>query len=369
VEFGFSGLFVVFAAHARSNPDKNKAELASFSSFVLIWSLSVVALFFPIVLVIGYVVISRQNPEIDWQAQWIFYALIVASTIFTNFISSWYEGSKSVIKAFTIRTVSSIASVVTTILILRFYGGMWALPSGILVANLISIFLLLPSLLAAAKACPTSTIETFKSWFKKLWPLLKKNAGSFIGGYISFQAPTVLTYLMKGAEEAGKIGFTMNSWMSAFTIFHTILSANSSLYSELWARGEKIRAWQTSKSKRNQAIVFFMGASLCAIIFISLLNSKLVFLSRLASALDMLILAIGLALHLAVASVGVFTRSGKIEVFNNLSLFTAVASTVVTVASIYFRMSPFLGFLFGNILALIWLPRLLKPLGINRSTV
>jgi len=364
VELGFSGLFVVFAAHSKCNNvlsgQKAQQERASFARFVLIWSTAASALFLPAIFAIGYFIISRQHLTASWQIPWGLYSIAISASVFTNFISSWYEGSQSVTKAFYSRTISTLASVVTTVLVLYFIPNIIALPIGIFVACSVQLGILLPSILETSATAPSSLSEIFKKWFAELSALLRRNAASFFGGYISFQSPTIMTYLVKGPEEAGKVGFTMTSWMGAFTVFHTMLSSNAAAYGELWAQGRATEALQISRQKLVQAMTLFIPSAGIAVAVMTFFSTSFRFIARLAAPADMLILACGLTLHLAVAAVAIYARSGKNEPFSNISLLSAACSIVATYFAIRCGLSPFFGFLFGNVLTVLWIELMWK---------
>lgn len=366
-ELGFSGLFTVFASHAKACGTTEKNEVASFSKFILGWSAQVAITFFPLIFVIGYFVTIRQHLTFGWKAPWVLFCFSVSLNIFSNFISAWFEGARSVARAYLLRALAAVFNSLTTILILNGGGGIWALPFGLFISNLLVILLILPGLLRSSRLARESRKNNRSRWFSELSPLFKKNTMSFIGGFLSFQSATILTYLIKSPEQAGKVGMTMNCWMAAFNVFYSMITASSAFSGAMWAVGDSHRAWMKIKMKIISASVLYFLASSFALLIFYVLANDIFFLSRLTGISSMAVLAVALQLMLVVGGVAVFTRSGKLELFNNISLYSAILTILVTYIAIIFNKSPYIGFAAGNFLTFVYLPRILKKVEIKRT--
>ena len=376
-EMGFAGLFIVFSSHVKTknesclgqnvnlSTEAKSKEIPSFAKFALLWASSISIGLFPILSAIGGVIIMTRTHEQHWALPWLFFVLALSLNLFSTFITAWHEGSKGVISAFAIRTLSTVANVTCTTLALYGGAGLWALPLGAFIGGVIPVAIIVPSLLMTSRGTPESVSLNFKVWYPQIAPLLKKNAASFLGGYIVFQSPVIVTYLVLGSEKSGQVGFALNAWMAAFGVFYTILGANAAPAGKLWANGAGNAAWQLCLRSLFRASGLFLISGAGALLAFIFFPDFFPFLSRMSSIRHMLVFALGLLLHLGVVAVAIFCRSSKSEPFAKISLITAALCIPTTFLAVKLQYSPFWGFTLANVITIFYCIKILKSYGIQ----
>ena len=358
-EMGISSLFVVFAAHERGNhtAKKNSIDKSNlsppFSGFVLTWSCGIGALFFFILSFVGLLILSYRAGSQLWQLQWVIYSCGIVLTLIANLFLAWFEGIGYVLASYKMRAMVTMISTFVAAIMLWNHCGIWALSLSQVLGPIAALIVILPLILHSVRAYDFRMSDTLQFWLPQVLPLLKNNIFSVVGGYIVFQAATIMAYIYKGIENAGEIGFTTNVWMGGFSIFYAFLASSMASTGTMLAQGNVKEAVKKSLMAFKQSAIIFLLIGICAISMVKIFPEFSLF-QRMTSTGHMWVLFVGLILHLGVVAIAVFFRSAKKEPFAKISIITAFICIIVVLFSNQFHYSPFYGFLVANLLALIY---------------
>ena len=255
-ELGLSMVLMQFASHERAelewSPQRTlegdpvaKARLASLLRRGLFWyaimSLAVLALIYPA----GFIFFHSYNlrhpsePQVAWQAPWLFLSLCVSAGFLLTPLWAILEGSGLVAEVVAAQFVGGILNSLMFWLMLSHHGGLYAAPLGGLASMAwVVVWLLirqrgfLSDLLAAAR--PDITV----SWRDELWPLQWKIALSWLSGYFIFELFGPLLLWFHGPVAAGQLGLSFSIVLAIGAIAMGWVSTKAAPFGSLVARRE-----------------------------------------------------------------------------------------------------------------------------------
>jgi hypothetical protein len=127
-DLGFSTIITQFTAHEFSflslddheiaGSEQHLNRLATFFVFSAKWALGILLIAFPIISVIGYLVLSQENGAVKWVLPWFLYLLGAALTFFNNSQLCFFEGCNLVAPIQRIRVGISIITFILMWLVL-----------------------------------------------------------------------------------------------------------------------------------------------------------------------------------------------------------------------------------------------------------
>lgn len=340
-DLGFSNIVLQFAAHefAYLSFDKNGRftgdtvhlqKLSSLFVFSVKWAGAVAAIAFPIILVIGFFVLSKNDTTVSWTVPWVLYGASSAFVFLNSTILCFFEGCDSVRIVqgvrFRLAFVGSIVIIISLFLKLHLY----ALVFSMMVNSLIGIYLIYTNFGVAIKGLINTSQKGQYSWRREFLKLAWKYAISWASGYFIFQMYTPLTFQFHGAVEAGKVGLSISLWMAVFGLSNIWIQANTPKFNMYIAK----KNWDSldrmfMKNLWFAVLTFLLGA---LIVFITLhfLGNKTGLRERMINTVSMALLGFSWLLQVVVNSLAVYLRAHKEEPLVMLSVVGAAYIAVST---------------------------------------
>jgi O-antigen/teichoic acid export membrane protein len=372
-DMGFSTILLQFSAHefAHLKFEENKTfsgaenyleRLASLFRFAMKWSAGMGLIAFPIILVVGFVILSEKQSDIYWGTPWIIYGLASVFIFVNSMLLSFIEGCNSVGEVQKIRFYISFFTAISTMILLVFDQGLYSLAIGLgigAISGTMIIFYkykyMIMQLLALSK-------ETTHNWKKEILPLVGRYAVSWISGYFIFSIFTPIAFHYYGVVEAGQIGFSIAICTAIFgiaNIWMTIITPKINMNV-----AHKDYKSLNSMFKRHlilAALTYILGIIVLFIIVIYF-KDILPFASRLVSLFSLSIIATGWFFQIVINSLAIYMRAHKEEPLMVLSFLSGVYISILTLLiAIYLPFEYFfIGFLSSYIITIPWVLLIFK---------
>lgn len=367
-DLGFSNIILQFAAHEFAylsfdkenyivGDDLHLKRLATFFVFCLKWAIYIVLIAFPIILCIGFYMLSQKVTAMQWQIPWLIYGIGSGLIFLNSSILFFFEGCSSVAKIQKLRLKVSIvmSGFVLIGLILQF--KLYALSLSILFGALCGFGLIYKSFgKTITQLVAVSKTYTY-SWKSEFLALMWRYAISWVSGYFIFQMYTPLTFQIHGAIEAGKVGISIALWTAVFSVANTWICAvtpNLNIYiaKKEWRLLDKV----FFKNFVLSAMTFIMGI-LTVFLVIYLFKGKLSIIDRFVSFTSMMLLAVSWFSQLIVTTLSIYLRAHKEE---PLALFSFISAAYISITTflciIYLPIEYlFLGYFSSYFFAIPWI--------------
>lgn len=323
-DLGFSTIILQFAAHEFAYlrfDDDNRIigdelhlkRLSTLFLFCLKWLSSMVLFVFPIILVIGFYMLSSKETNVSWQLPWIIYGVSSALVFLNSSILFFFEGCNLVSKVQNIRFKIAVCTSIIMFLCLVLKFNLYALSLSLCTNALMGTYIiykhfwqLIKDFIAIAK-----TYEY--SWQKEFLTLLWRYAISWVSGYFIFQIYTPLTFQFHGAVEAGKIGISIALWTAIFSFSSIWISAITPTLNMHVSKQEWIKLDQKFLRSQLLSIVTFVVGSLVFFSISTIFAGKVSIMDRFVSMTSMKFLAACWFLQTIINGLGVYLRAHKEE--------------------------------------------------------
>ncbi len=362
-DLGFTNIVLQFAAHEFAylrfsdqnqlvGEEKHLKKLATFFSFSIKWAIFLICLSFPIILGIGFYILSQKATNINWSLPWIIYMIGSSLIFFNGVILSFIEGCDSVS---TVQKIRLSISALTAILmwIGLFLGlNLFSLSISILLGASIGFFLIYKKFKGTINNLILVSRSYIYSWKKEFFSLLWKYAISWASGYFIFQIYTPLMFHYHGAVEAGKVGLSITLWTAVFSI------ANIWVYVII----PKLNMLVSKKDWKSLDSLFFKNLMLSCFTFLIgmatifvllyLLNGKVPLVNRFVNKISMFFLAAAWFLQLVVNNFAVYLRAHKEEPYVLTSFMLAIYIIITTFICIRYLSTEY--FFLGYLSSYIW---------------
>lgn len=356
-DMGFSAILMTFASHefAYLKFDPNKrllgdanhiARIAGLGWFALKWSVVMGGVVFPIVLVVGFYVLSGRSQEVDWCVPWILYGVASILVFLNSMVLSFIEGCDSVGDIQKIRFNIGVVSVVTTLIMLYAGTGLYALACSLMLSAVVGSALLFHRYGKLFFQIFGYKKERHYDWAKEIMPLVWRYVISWISGYfiLTFFAPVAFVYY--SPVEAGQVGFSIAICTAIFGISNIWIVIITPKLGIMVARGESgVLNRIFFRSISLAVLTYLFGA--CLLFVIRDLYSPIV--SRLVGVEGLIFLMLGWLFQLIINALAVYIRAHKEEPLTVISLFNAIYVFGLTfLIAMYFPFKLFfVGFLSG----------------------
>jgi hypothetical protein len=250
-ELGLSYVIVQFTSHEMAglkwSPEgildgdpTAKARLASLLRLALKWYGIVSLLTVTTVGPIGYWFFARkagQNPDVVWQAPWIWVVSVTGFTLCTTPLFALLEGCGLVAEVGRVRLCQQVAGNLMLWLALCAHWSLLATP----IVN--SIALLVGwSWLVSTKRHALADLLSYKrglttfGWWSELFPMQWKIALSWLSGYLICQLFTPVLFSYHGAAAAGQMGFSMSMTNALVSLGGAWINTKAPAFGQLIAR-------------------------------------------------------------------------------------------------------------------------------------
>lgn len=362
-DMGFSAVLMLFSshefAHLKFNLDgtfggdeKHLGRLAGLWVFAMKWSAFMAGIVFPIVLLIGFYILSGKPHDISWKAPWLIYGLGSVLLFVNSMVLSFIEGCDSVGDVQRIRFRVGVVSAVSTLILLACGFGLYALAGSLMMAALAGSAQLVSKYKAALLQLSRLASTQTHGWMKEIAPLLWRYSLSWISGYFIFSIFTPLAFHYYSAVQAGQVGLSVAACAAIFGIANMWISVVT----------PKINMHVARKDFAALDKLFFRSLLFAAGTYIVGVFSFLILwqvLGNYADVQDRLVGGVGLAMlmtgwfvQIVVNALAVYMRAHKREPLMVPSVLTAIHVGLVTwMVAIFF---PFEYFFVGFVSAYLW---------------
>jgi hypothetical protein len=367
-DLGFTAIVLQFSAHefAYLKFDENKQiigaskyleRLSSLLHFALKWSFKISAIAFPIILIIGYYILSQKNDEgIIWDYAWFIYGFASILIFLNNIIISFIEGCDSVGDMQKIRFFIIIINSIVIIIGLILGFNLYSLSFALLISSIIGSFLIYNNSSIMLKQLYYMKINILYNWNDKILPLLGRYSISWISGYFIFSIFTPLVFYFYGSELAGKIGLSISLWVAIFgisNIWITVILPKINMH--ISKKNYKILNEIYYKHFRLSIATFVLGIIVFFMFYYSFVD-KYIFLNRFLDPFTMIFLALGWLGQVIVNTLAIYIRAHKVEPLVIPSVVSAIYIVITTLLIIKFLSFNyfFLGFASSYIFGIPW---------------
>ena len=368
-DLGFTTIILQFSAHEFAylkfddnkqiiGPSKYLERLSSLLHFSLKWSFKISMIAFPIILVIGYYILSQKNSQgIIWTYAWLIYGSASILIFLNNIVISFIEGCNSVGDMQKIRFLITISNSIVIIIGLVLGFNLYALSFALLISSLIGAFLIYSRYSTMLKQLYYMKIISVYNWKEKILPLLGRYSISWISGYFIFSIFTPLVFHFYGPELAGKIGLSTALWVAVFgisNIWITVILPKINMY--ISKKNYKDLNNIYYKHLTLSIVTFILGIVVFFILYYSFIN-KYEFLHRFLEPFAMIFLALGWLGQVIINTLAVYIRAHKVEPLVIPSVVTAIYIAITTLLIIKYLSFDyfFLGFLSSYIFGIPWI--------------
>jgi len=369
-DLGFSNIILQFAAHEfaflsfRDNkisfddPSKeiHLKKLASLFRFSVKWVSIIILIAFPIIFIIGYLLFKHNNDNINWIVPWIIFSVGSAITFFNTVLLAFFEGCDMVAKIQRIRfyNILVFSIVVLSFLALRF--NLYSLAFASLISSLFTGLILIKNFRFLISQMLKYSIVNVYNWKKEILNLFWKYAISFSSVYFTFQIYTPLAFRFYGAEEAGRIGFSIAIWgaillLANIWIASVLPKINILVANRNWKELDRLFL---RRFLAGEMTLIFAGISFFIIYFVAARFFPIT--ERLTSITNLAIMFIIWAIQFLIKTMAIYLRAHKEDPFYVILFFSSAYIAIVTYLSARFLSSDFIfiGFISACILFLPW---------------
>ncbi|TFY92294.1 hypothetical protein DYL61_17630 [Pseudomonas nabeulensis] len=347
-DMGFSAILLLFASHEFahlkfndqkkiSGEQKNLTRLATLFLFAMRWATAMALVVFPIVLIIGYLVLNDKASLLNWQFPWLIYGLASVVVFINSIALSFIEGCDNVGDVQKIRFQVSVISVVTSVSLLVLGFHLYALALSLLAGALTGTALIIHHYNAMLYQLYKLAKLNTHPWLQEIMPLMWRFALSWTSGYFALSIFTPLTFNYYGAVQAGQVGFSMAVCMAMFSISNiwiTIITPKINIYAA------QTRTKELNHIFRNGvflAIITYLTGMAALFTFVYLIKDQIFIDNRLLPTSALLAVSTGWLMQLIINAMAIYMRAHKKEPLVTVSIINGIYVGITTfIAAKYF---------------------------------
>ena len=368
-DLGFTSIVLQFSAHEYANLDKNPINkillgneyyiqrISSLFHFIVNWTRKVTIVIFPLIFCIGCLILSQHHSDIAWFFPWLIYSIGSIIIFLNNVVLSFIEGCENVGDVQKIRFYMSFVNIILTLIGLYLQIGLFALSIAFIFSASIGSVIILKKYILLLQQLYIRKDTKNHSWGENIFPLLKKYAITWIGGYFSFSIFTPIAFYYYGAIEAGKVGLSIALWSAIFSISNIWITVVVPKINILVAKKNYIELNTLFYRHLKFALfTFVFGMIVFFNIYFYFYYNKFIIVDRFIDIEGLILVSSAWLLQIIISSFAVYMRAHKIELLVKQSLFTGLYIVVTTLFSSYFFPFEyfFIGFLSSYFFSIFW---------------
>lgn len=366
-DMGFSTILLQFSAHefshlkftdnrALTGSEHHLNRLASLLRFAIKWSIFMALLVFPVVLLVGYVILGEKSTGVDWHTPWVIYGIASIFMFINSVFLSFIEGCDSVGDVQKIRFYMAIITVASTLGLLISGAHLYALAISLFVTALAGLTIIFYQYRIMLLQLYHVSMKEMHAWKAEIMPLIWRYAISWVSAYFSISIFTPIAFHYYGAIEAGQIGLSMAIFAAIFSVSNiwiTIIIPKINMYV---AHSD----YDTLNSifKRHvllAVLTYLMGVS-TLFLGITVFKAYIPFVDRLVSVESLAVIALAWLGQVVISAVAFYIRAHKQEPLVTASFVGGIyVGSVTLLIAIYLPVEYFfVGFLSSYIWILPW---------------
>ena len=372
-DLGFTTIILQFAAHefAHLSFDQNnkivgdryyKERLSSLLQFSIHWAMAVAFAAFPVVFIVGFLVLSSKNSEVDWFLPWLIYGLGSVLLFVSNTILSFIEGCDSVGNIQKGRLYVSVVYVLAAVSSLIFRFDLYSLSFALFGSAVFGFYFIISKYGSMLEKLYRHQSESKFDWKHHILPLLGKYSVSWISGFLIFSLFTPIAFHFYGAEQAGRIGLSIAAWISVFGLSNVWITIIVPKINMLVQNNDYTNLDSLFFRHLMFAIGTYLLVSLVFFILYFVVGSYSGIVSRIVGPIELGMLSLCWLFQLIINTLAVYMRAHKQEplVYMSVAMGFYTSSTTLIIATYFDAEYLFLGFLTSYVWATPWVLSIFK---------
>lgn len=362
-DMGFSTILLQFSAHEFAHlqfVDRKKLagneehlnRIASLLRFALKWSLSMALLVFPIVLLVGYILLSKKSAEVDWLIPWILYGVASVLVFMNSMLLSFIEGCDSVGDVQKIRFHISIITVGLTLALLVGDFALYALAIGLLIGAISGLCIIVYRYRTMLFQLYDLSRQTTHAWKAEIMPLMWRYAISWVSGYFIFSIFTPIAFHYYGAVEAGKVGLSIAVCTAIFAISNIWITIIIPKINILVAKQDYVTLNLIFKRHLWLSVLTYLMGISVLFLAVTVFKAYIPFVDRLISVETLALISFAWLIQVVINALAIYMRAHKEEPLVFASAVNAVYISGLTwLIALYL---PFDYFFLGFFSSFLW---------------
>lgn len=381
-DMGFSTILLQFSAHEfaylKFEPNKTLTgdvyhleRLATLLKFAIKWSICMGLIAFPIILIIGFLVLNQKQTEIDWFIPWVVYGLASVLVFFNSMLLSFIEGCDSVGEIQKIRFFISFATVISTICFLFFGLELYSLVLSLFFGGFVGIIIIFSKFKNMFVQLNYIASSISHNWKIEILPLLGKYAISWISGYFIFSIFTPIAFHYYGSVEAGQVGLSMAICTAIFGISNIWMTIIVPKINMLVSHKDYDTLNLLFRKYLILSIITFIFGIIIFFVIITIFKDYIPFYGRLISIYSFIIISIAWFIQIIINALATYMRAHKEEPLVLPSVISAIYISLITwliAMNLPFEYF-FVGFLSSYILGLPWVLLIFKKYKVRENGI
>jgi len=349
-DMGFLNLVMTYNAHANVGKDFSEREVIAYT---VLWRNQVIKFVFPIIAIIGVLLLSIQSRSTLLFFSWIWYVVALALVFFLFHKLALLEGRGEIVRTHFHKGLLYLLATFFSFLFIIYFQTILALPASLFMAAISVYFFSKRSI--SFKVDSVLSGERRNKLGQEFKLLIKKTSLSWVGGYIGTQGIVPMVYLVLGPAASGLVGMTLNVFVAIQNFANVFLLSIAPNITKLVALGQI----QEAKSMINRGllkalITFLLGVSVFLIF--SIFGSNWLIFDRVLIDKNVYFLALGFLFQIAIYSMAMIMRACKQEPLGPMSFYSGSIGLILLVFAMIAAGQSFIfvGFLISSFIAFLW---------------
>lgn len=340
-DLGFTSIMTQFAAHEYTylsidwlkgftGDSDNIERISSLFKYFLNWLYKVLIIALIVILSVGIIIFSNKTDSVRWIIPWVLYVIATVINFSTQAELSFFEGCDQFATTQRIRTFASVLHCVSTILLLWSGAGLYALSIPLFLKALVVIILLNYKYRNSIRMMLCYKLTQEINWSKNIMPLILRYAISWISGYFAFNIYNPLVFALKGANAAGKVGYSL----SIISAIYSVANVWSLVSIPKYNMAVELKKWDYLDLLVKKNIIYSCVTYTCGIValysmkFIPMID-KLIW-TRIMPSLTVMMLASAYLFSAVCYALATYLRAHKKEPFLFVSVLDGILSALLT---------------------------------------
>ena len=349
-DMGFLNLVMTYNAHANVGKDFSEREVIAYT---VLWRNQVIKFVFPIIFIIGVLLLSFQSRSTLVFFSWIWYVVALALVFFLFHKLALLEGRGEIARSHFHKGLLYLLATFFSFLFIIYFQTILALPASLFMAAISVYFFSKRSI--SFKVDSVLSGERRNKLGQEFKLLIKKTSLSWVGGYIGTQGIVPMVYLVLGPAASGLVGMTLNVFVAIQNFANVFLLSIAPKITKLVALGQIQEAKSVIKRGLFKAVLTFLLGVSVFLIF-SIFGSNWLIFDRVFIDKNVYFLALGFLFQIAIFSMAMIMRACKQEPLGPMSFYSGSIGLILLVFAMIAAGQSFIfvGFLISSFITLVW---------------
>ena len=233
----------------------SKKIVKSYIQFGLYWFIGVSCIIIFVIGPLGLIYYGDYEGSIKWQGAWLGTIGVLAFSIILVPIQIAIEATQNQIAIYRCQVIYSLTNSLSLWVFIYNDFKLYSIPLSMLIANIFLLIALKNHYIKLYnKLAFVKEMDKFWTIFSKLWPLFSRVAIVWGVGFLLWNGFNLISFKIFSPEEAGRIIFSITLARAGFTIAESIISAQTTVVSNMISKGENTEA---AKYYRKYQLISF----------------------------------------------------------------------------------------------------------------